>query len=144
MHDDNIHERVDAVIAENNNLSMQTPCIRTKKHRSKSFYIFIGSFSVTLLLLLTLIFPVFADKSGIEIIQEMLSGSDENTITSLGDETPPELPHSNRFGNWAEPETFNISVIETDNAIIVTTNNTFEWKFFKDTFGYNEIYHRTD
>ena len=145
MHDDNIHERIDAVIAENNNLSMQTPYVQgkkhTKKHRSKSFYVFIGSFSVTLLLLLTLIFPVFADKSGIEIIQEMLNSSDETTTISLGDETPPELPPSNRFGNWAEPETFNITVTEDTNTITVTTNNTFEWNFFKDTFGYNEIWH---
>ena len=60
------------------------PRLQTKKHRSKTFYVFISSFMVSLSLLLTLVFPIFSGKPGIEIIQGLL---DDNNLEALGDET---------------------------------------------------------
>jgi len=65
----------------------------------------------------------------------------EPILDMVGADPPPDPPSSNRFGNWAEPKIFNVTVTETDNIITVNTSNNFSWNFYKDTFGYNEIYH---
>jgi len=49
----------------------EKPRVYIKKHRSKAFYFFISSFSVSLSLLLTLIFPVFNKPHEIDIISPL-------------------------------------------------------------------------
>ena len=87
--------------------------------------------------------PIFTRKEELESTTDtetVATGNPWNQVTEGWLSFKTMQP---RFGNWAEPEKFDVSVTEDTNTITVTTNNTFEWKFFKDTFGYNEIYHNS-
>ena len=74
-----------------------------------------------------LVLPVFSDKTGIGIIQEILSGSNRDTISPLGDDPPGD----------DSPEPFfyeNFTVPNNSFGMGNTTFKTVNWSYFKELF----------
>lgn len=134
-------------------------------NRRKRFALYIGSFAVTLTLMLVMIFPVFGGKSGIEQLQDWLNQEIEKSPLSANDTEEPHpfyyehfTPPANSFGigetdfthvNWAWVENHTTYLLTCNgenkdylfdcNFSYVFTYRKYSYWFTADTKGYYEF-----
>ena len=129
MYDDNIHKHVDAVIAKNSNLSMQTPHVQGKKHickhLSRKAYYIISSFLLGFTVMTVLLLPVFAvDRTALNIIMDSFS-SNEPALKPLG-ETPLQI-YEDVFNSEHHFTTLSGNRVEIKNNLSIPFFNLNKW-----------------
>jgi len=100
-----------------------------KKHRKrknrKAIYMALGSCIVCSILGMSLVLPIFDDKTGWQYLQSLLD--DNRNINPVGDEPPPE-PEA--YNYWYAPE----------NSFGIREMKEVNWSFFDTCFSYEKFF----
>lgn len=88
---------------------------------SQNWLYAIGTFVIAFILGFSLVIPIFAGKSGLEILQEFLEGDIDKNIADVGEEIPPE---AEAYHYWYAPE----------NSFGIPSTKTVNWSYFKSLF----------
>jgi len=102
-----------------------------EEHKKKYLYIGISGFILSFVITLIMFFPLFNNKSGLDVITDFFNGN-EKIVKKLGDE-PPDVPMPYLYEHFIPPSnSFGIG-----EHTIKKVNWSFFWSKFRDNSRWN-------